>query len=327
MIDVLMATYNGGKYVKEQIESILNQSYEDFRLIISDDCSTDETCKIIKELRKKDKRIILFEQSLNLGVVKNFEFLLEQVTSDYFMFCDQDDIWDKEKIKKSLEKLEQEDADLVYTDLRIIDENENVVFDSYWKQKGFANKIKKYNNFESLFLNNYITGCTMLVKSKFINQTKPHILPLPNGNKYVLHDYWVALIVAEQGKLAYVEEPLINYRQHELNQVGSKTVSSELNSFEEIRNLFIDVKQKKFKTYKDNISRLRGNSLYKTIDEANDYYKRLSIIKNFNFRYWGLFFKLYKYEEFLYIVKNFIILNMPIFGRLAFNIRAKVKGK
>ncbi len=326
MIDILMATYNGSKYIKEQIDSILNQSYRDFRLIISDDSSSDDTAKIIKQLSKNDKRIVFFEQSINLGVVKNFEFLLEQVTSEYFMFSDQDDIWDKEKLQKSLDTLVKEKADLVYTDLRIIDENKNVIGDSYWKQKGFIHKIKKYNNYEALFLNNYITGCTMLVKSKYIKQTEPHILPLPNGNKYMLHDNWTALIVAIQGKLAYVEEPLVNYRQHSQNQVGSKTVSSTLQSFDEVRDLFIEVKQKRFKTYKSNISRLRGNNTYKLIDEANKYYQKLNDTKKFNFKYWGLFFKLYKYEEFLYILKNFVILNMPAIGRLLFKIRAKLKG-
>ena len=106
-IDILLATYNGEKYLQEQIESILNQTYTDFRLLISDDASTDNTIKIIEEYAKKDKRILTFVQKENLGVIKNFEFLLNKVENEYFMFSDQDDIWMKEKIEKSLAKIEE----------------------------------------------------------------------------------------------------------------------------------------------------------------------------------------------------------------------------
>ena len=91
-VDILLATYNGEKYLKEQIESILNQTYSDFRLLISDDCSSDNTKEILKEYKKKDSRIVLYFQQENLGVIKNFEFLLNKVESKFYMFSDQDDI-------------------------------------------------------------------------------------------------------------------------------------------------------------------------------------------------------------------------------------------
>lgn len=92
-IDVLLATYNGEKYVKEQIESILNQTYRNIRIIISDDCSTDNTVKILEEYKEKDKRIELYTQKENLGVVKNIEFLLKKVENELYMLSDQDDVW------------------------------------------------------------------------------------------------------------------------------------------------------------------------------------------------------------------------------------------
>ena len=156
-IDILLATYNGEEYLEAQLDSILNQTYSDFRLLISDDCSSDNTQKILKEYEKKDNRIQLFFQEKNLGVMKNFEFLLKNVKNDYYMFSDQDDIWKQEKIEKSLKKLLETNSDLVYTDLEVVDENLNVTYPSYWKLKGIYNKIKKYNNFESLYLNNFIT--------------------------------------------------------------------------------------------------------------------------------------------------------------------------
>lgn len=152
-----MATYNGEKYLKEQIESILEQSFGDFRLLISDDFSQDHTREILNEYVKKDSRVIVFLQNKNIGTVKNFEFLMQKVESEYFMFSDQDDIWLKDKIKKSFEKIEETKSDLVYTDLEVVDQTLNLVNPSYWKLKGFEKKVRKYNHFESLYLNNYIT--------------------------------------------------------------------------------------------------------------------------------------------------------------------------
>ena len=122
-IDVLLPTYNGQKYVVEQIESILNQTYKNIKLIISDDCSTDNTPEILKELAQKDERIILHLHEKNLGVVKNIEFLLKQVKSDFYMLADQDDFWLEQKIEKSMETLKKENADLVFGDLEVVDKD------------------------------------------------------------------------------------------------------------------------------------------------------------------------------------------------------------
>ena len=174
-VDILLATYNGEQYLREQLDSIMCQTYSNFRLIISDDCSSDSTKEILEEYVEKDKRIIVFSQEKNLGVVKNFEFLLKRVENKYFMFSDQDDIWNENKIKKSIKVIEETGSDLVYSDLEVVDSFLNVTYSSYWKLKGFYKKIVKYNNFESLYLNNFITGCTMLSKKELIDE----VLPLP----------------------------------------------------------------------------------------------------------------------------------------------------
>ena len=121
-IDILLATYNGEKYLKEQIDSILNQTYKNIRIIISDDCSTDKTREILQEYEKKDERISVYYQKQNLGCVKNFDFLLQKVENKLYMLSDQDDIWLPEKIEKSVKTLEKENADLVFCDLEIVDE-------------------------------------------------------------------------------------------------------------------------------------------------------------------------------------------------------------
>lgn len=313
-INILMATYNGRLYLRKQLDSILNQTYTNFRLLVSDDASTDSTLKILKEYEEKDSRIEIYGHQKNMGIVANFEFLIGKVRSEYFMFADQDDIWEKDKIEKTLNKIQETDSDLVYTDLEVVNSRLKQVAPSYWKLKGFENKIKKYNNFESLYLNNYITGCTMLVKSKWINE----FLPLPKSTSYVLHDYWISLIVSQSGKISYIDEPTIKYRQHNHNKVGSKTKSEELDTLDEIRDMFINVKIEHFKTFIENEDKFKSDEIKELNKKALEYYEKLKNVKKINFSNWALFFKLYKYESFSYKMKNFLILNMPIFARIGF---------
>lgn len=320
-IDILLATYNGEKFVKEQIESILNQTYENFNLIISDDASTDNTLNILEEYEKKDTRIKVFKKEKNKGLIDNFEFLLKNVTSDYFMFSDQDDIWKKDKIEKSINKLKEESLGLVYTDLEIVDEKLNVIYPSYWKYKQIYKKIIKYNNFEALYLNNFVTGCTILAKSKYIKD----ILPLPRNSKFVLHDYWTALIISAKDKISYVEEPTIQYRQHKNNRVGSSRKSDQLENFEDLRNLFIKVKIEHFEVFKENIEKIKTKETSKYTNEALKYFENFKKVKYINLKNWNLFFRLYKYEEFSYTIQNFIILNIPILGKLAFKIKKMIR--
>ena len=316
-VDILLATYNGENYLVEQLESILSQTYSNFRLLISDDCSTDGTRKILEEYKEKDSRIQLFFQGKNLGVIKNFEYLLKKVESKYYMLSDQDDIWKENKIEKSVEKLENSESDLVYTDLEVVDANLNVTYESYWKLKGIYKKIKKYNNFEALYLNNFVTGCTLISKEEYIRD----VLPLPDTSKFVLHDYWIALIVSQKGKISYIEEPLIKYRQHKNNKIGSKKQSDSLKSIDEIRELFIKVKKEHFTVFIENEEKFESEKVRKLSRKALKYYEMLSKKKNINFRGWGLFFKLYKYEEFGYTIQNFVILNLPILAKILYKFK------
>ena len=143
-VNILMATYNGEKYLNEQIDSLLNQTYKNIQIIISDDCSKDSTKNILKQYEEQEpQKIKVFYQEKNLGYVKNFEFLLnyekEQEDSSIYMLCDQDDVWKEEKVERSLEKLKEGNYDLVFGDLEVIDENLNT-------------KLKSYNDFMHLTL-------------------------------------------------------------------------------------------------------------------------------------------------------------------------------
>lgn len=318
-VDVLLATYNGETYIKEQIESILNQTYQNIQIIISDDCSQDKTREILKEYEKND-RIKVFYQEKNLGYVKNFEFLLKQVQSNLYMLSDQDDVWKREKIEKTVEKLQKENADLVFGDLEVVDENLNTIHKSYNQYMHLSRKIEKYGtDYRLQYIYNCMTGCTMLSKKEYLNQ----ILPLPTNSKYMIHDYWIGLILCLNGKVAYLEEPYIYYRQHGNNQVGVKKASHQCKKIEQIRNLSIDVKLGIFETYVQK-EQIFPENLKKQNKEALAYFQMLKTKKYINIRGWSTFYQLFKTESFRQFILNFMVLNMPIIVRPVFAIRYQV---
>jgi len=314
-VDILLATYNGEKYIKEQIESILNQTYKNIQIIISDDCSKDKTREILKEY-EKDSRIKVFYQEKNLGYVKNFEFLLKQVESKIYLLSDQDDVWKKEKIEKTIKKLKSENFDLVFGDLEVVDENLNTIQPSYNKYMHLDKKIKKYiKDYRLQYLYNCMTGCTIASKKEWLEK----ILPFPTNSKYMIHDYWLGLIIALKGKVGYIEEPYILYRQHGKNQVGILKASKKFKKLEQVRNLSIDIKMGIFETYVRNED-IFPEELKKQNKEALEFFKMLKTKKNVNFKNWNIFYKLYKTETLYLFLKNFIVLNFPCVSKILFRI-------
>ncbi len=317
IVDVLLPTYNGEKYLGELLDSLLTQTHKNIRIIVSDDCSTDSTPEILKEYQKKDNRIEIYLQEKNLKVVKNIEFLLKKVENKYFMLADQDDVWLPNKIEKSIQKMEQENADLVFGDLEVVDKDLKTIYPSFGDFMLLNRKINKYiDSYKLNYLYNCVTGCTIISKKEQI----PNILPLPNDSKYLIHDHWIALMVSLHGRLAYMPEKYIKYRQHGNNQVGTNKISHGFTKLEQVRELFIDVKLGVFGTY------VKHNEAFpKEIQELNikayNYFKDIKNKKNFNFKGWGIFYKLYNTETFLYYIENFIIMNMPLIGRGLFRIR------
>lgn len=317
IVDILLPTYNGEKYLREQIDSILNQTYKNIRIIISDDCSKDRTSEILKQYEEKDERVKVYIQEQNLGVVKNIEFLLNKVESKLYMLSDQDDVWLPEKVEKSVEKLKNEDADIVFGDLQVVDEKLSEIYPSFNKFMLLDRKIEKYINTNKInYLYNCVTGCTVLSKKEFINK----IVPIPNESKYLIHDHWIGLVLSLNGKLAYMPEKYIKYRQHGNNQVGTNKISHGFKKLDEVRELFINVKLGVFGTY------VKHNDVFplelqKFNEKALNYYKDLQKKKHFNFKGWSIFHELYKTETFSYYILNFIIMNLPFIGRGLFKIR------
>lgn len=317
-IDILLATYNGEKYLREQIDSILQQTYKNIRLIISDDCSSDNTMSILREYEKRDERVIVYSQHNNLGVIKNFEFLLSKVENELYMLSDQDDIWLSDKVEKTYDELKKNNADLVYTDLEIVDADLNTIDNSFNRYMKLDDKIKNTlkNTNMSQYLYNTVTGCTIMSKKKFIKD----MLPIPTESKFILHDTWIALYVSLNGKIFYLNKPTIKYRQHEINQVGIRKKEKNCNTFEEYRNTFINSKIELFDVYIKN-GNIFPEEFKKLNKESYDYFKYIKDKKYIAMRKIKTFHKLYNYENFKNYIGNLIILNVPIIAKIVYKMK------
>jgi len=220
-ITILMATYNGEKFLSEQLNSIINQTHSNWELWIRDDNSTDNTLKIISKYTRLDKRIKLYTDDLgNLGVVRNFGTLLEGIEYDnYVMFSDQDDIWLPFKIEITLIKMKEEETKNSDEPILVFSLFEKVNFD-LTKLNTTTYKIPNDVNIYNIISGNFIYGCTMMLNRNLVNLVKPI-----NDNAEN-HDYWIALIAASCGKISLVNKVTMLYRQHDMNVTGNYKKSS-----------------------------------------------------------------------------------------------------
>lgn len=209
-VSVAMATYNGEKYIKEQISTILDNLRECDELIISDDGSTDNTINIIKEF--KDERI-KFLEGPKKGLKKNFENAINNTTGDYIFLTDQDDIWMHDKVKEMLDVFKSSNYILIQHDAIVVDENDRVIFESFAEHRKVKTGIIK-----NLIKNSY-HGCCIAFKKEL----KDKILPIPN-NIY-LHDQWIGMIAELEGKTYFLDKKLIKYRRHSDNTSSFKHLS------------------------------------------------------------------------------------------------------
>ena len=233
------------------------------------------------------------------------------------MLADQDDVWLPEKIEKSVETLKRENADLVFGDLEVVDKDLKTIYPSFNDFMLLSRKIKKYiKSYKLNYLYNCVTGCTVIAKSKFISK----LLPIPANSKYFIHDHWLGIMMSIYGKVAYMPEKYIKYRQHGNNQVGTNKISHKFTKLTQVRELFINVKLGVFGTYVENNDRF-PKEIQELNQKAFDYFNMLKDKKNFNFKGWKIFHELYKTETKIYYIENFIIMNLPLIGKGLFKIR------
>ncbi|MCM1140406.1 MAG: glycosyltransferase family 2 protein [Muribaculum sp.] len=213
-----MATYNGAKFLREQIDSIINQTFKDWTLYICDDGSSDDTIRIIEEYCCAYSNIFrIIKHSHTKGACANFFHLLKSVDSKYYMFSDQDDVWLPYKIETAYNAIRGKRENIPYavcTDLVLVDTNLNVLQESMWNYCKLRPRfLKKLRYLQTC---NILTGCTMLLNRKAKE------VSIRNSGKALMHDSWIGLkVLANGGEVVCVETPTILYRQHSLNVLGS----------------------------------------------------------------------------------------------------------
>lgn len=217
-VDILMAAYNGEKYIAEQIESIINQSYEDWTLYIRDDASTDSTRIIIRQyIRKYPNKIRLYTNMENSGSPKsNYFELIKNSDADVIFTCDQDDIWEKDKVEITLKEFESIDKPfLIHSDLTVIDDENNVIFPSMIKAQHIDTSRTALNQ---LLVQNIVTGCTMAFNRALADiLVEPELLPV--------HDWWIAAVASVFGSIKFIDKSTIRYRKHRNNVCGPQNMN------------------------------------------------------------------------------------------------------
>lgn len=271
-----MSTYNGEKYIGEQLDSIREQNYKDIKIFIRDDGSRDNTKKIIEEYNKKFPELfhdVLYEE--NCGAKKSFMKLIEKAPLNYkyFAFSDQDDIWKNDKIKKAVESIEkiEEFPTLYFSNYDIVDENLK------YYRKGFINEKFAYT-LQNAVIQTMGLGCTMVFNKKMMEIIRRKKI---NVDNIIMHDYWLYLLGTVFGKIIYDENSTLYYRQHGRNVSGStlkieNKISNLLLRLNKNNSLEIYIKQ--IKEFYGNYYEFLGENEKKVIEkfiESKKLYKRI----------------------------------------------------
>ncbi len=253
-VNIIMSTYNGARYIAQQIDSILDSGYTDWSLFITDDVSQDDTVEIIEQyVALYPERITLYRNTTNKGAGKNFLESLYLFSrrgqaaeglpkssneAKYYMFCDQDDVWEKTKIEDTLYRMKlmekkygKDKPALVFTDATVVNSRLKVTESSFYK----SNRLNVSNvGFAGLLMENKCIGCTMMMNRALLDRYT--IVP-----EYArMHDYWVALIASAFGHISYLPVKSLKYRQHEDNVIGGCNyicyISNRISNFKSQKN-------------------------------------------------------------------------------------------
>nr|AYQ74166.1 glycosyltransferase family 2 protein [Cohnella candidum] len=222
-VAVLLSVYNGEKYLRDFLDSLVAQTFKDFVLWVRDDGSADHSVNTIREYQDRLRIDWVDESSGNLGVKRSFDRLLAHASSKtnhlYFMFADQDDIWLPHKIRDTLAEMRAWETRypgnpiLIHTDLSVCNETGEIISDSFWRyQKLNPDRIE----LNRLLVQNVVTGCTMMLNRPLAEIVRP----IPQT--CIMHDWWIALAACGLGRIGYLGKSTILYRQHGSNTIGAK---------------------------------------------------------------------------------------------------------
>lgn len=286
---ILLAAYNGSGFIREQVDSILSQSFSDFHLILSDDGSNDNTADLLEAFAQAHPdKITHYRSGQRFGCAQDHFMHLLQKFHDaaYIMFCDQDDVWHGDKIQKTLDKMRQTEPSpeiptMVHTDLRVVDAALTCIHPSFMNYSGISGDRL---HTKQLLVQNVVTGCTMMMNHALA------ALAAENTPKIAMHDWWIALLASACGKVGFLDEATIDYRQHGHNAVGAKNVRS----FRYIRNKLThnQLKARMMRSFcqAEDLLNCFANALppektallrsYATLKTANGLQRRLAYVKH-----------------------------------------------
>ena len=229
MVDVLLSTYNGEKYLGTFLRSLAAQSCSDFRVLARDDGSGDGSAALLREFAAEKKLNISFtpDSGEHLGVVPSFASLLRESTAPYVMFADQDDIWHPGKIDAMLKHIQLAEAErppqtplLLHADLRICDEKGRIIGSSHVKSQRLS---PDRNSLEQLCVQNCVTGCAMI-----LNRPLKELVRYPMPQDTLCHDWYLAMLGAAAGEVVFVSQTFTDYRKHSSNVYGHRKYSFAL---------------------------------------------------------------------------------------------------
>ncbi|MCM2131843.1 glycosyltransferase family 2 protein [Larsenimonas rhizosphaerae] len=231
-IEILLAVFNGEKYLESQILSLQMQVYKDKMLCVRDGGSCDRSLSIIREAFRKGARYRILDSSGRVSAKENFSELLKNSSSDYVAFCDQDDVWDADKLTlemaemQHLEALYPDRPIIVHCDLEVVDATLNTLSPSFFDSQCLP---RVHGSVLDQMVQNNVTGCTLLIN----RAARDLVLPIPP--EAIMHDWWIAAKVRYHGGvIGFVDRPLVKYRQHGANVVGAR----DIDVFYYIRTLF-----------------------------------------------------------------------------------------
>ncbi|QVJ80367.1 Glycosyltransferase involved in cell wall bisynthesis [Prevotella sp. khp1] len=215
MISIALATYNGEEFLREQLDSVLNQTFQDFEIIVCDDCSKDQTLAILEEYKKRDERISVYKNDCKLGFIKNFEKAIRYCKGEYIALCDQDDRWVPEHLSILLNIIG--DKPIACGNARFIDRYGNDLRSTLIDRDHLVLPIMSGTDllYRLFFYRNTFQGASMLINRKFLEVA----LPIPEVAKY--HDLWLSILSCMYGGLAFTSEIVNEYRQHGNNYSNS----------------------------------------------------------------------------------------------------------
>ena len=224
-INIVMSTYNGEQFLAEQIDSIQQQTFKDWQLLIRDDGSSDQTPEIIKSFVAQDLRIVFINEHdrENFGVIKNFFTLIKHDKADYYFFSDQDDVWLEDKLETMLAAARQYPDQLplmVYTDLCVVDQNLQVMNQSMIRSQSHHANTELVQELTE----NTVTGGVAMINHALAERWR-------TLDNIIMHDWYLAVLATAIGKLVYIDQPGELYRQHDNNVLGARTFTKRLKTW------------------------------------------------------------------------------------------------